>query len=92
MRHGEGRQAKRARVAWRRARNGIDLHRQQRAQEGGVGRLVGPGLLQLGGQGLGRRTETQRGQVSAQVLVGGGLAHAPTSSSALAPEVSISVA
>ena len=78
-RQGAGRQAKRARLACRRAVGGGDLDGEEPFEERGVAELVRGGVVELGGQGLGGGGEPQLGEVAAQLLVDRGLAHRVTS-------------
>jgi hypothetical protein len=60
---------------------GGDLNRQETFQERGVAEVPGGGVVELGGQCLGRRGQAQCRQVRAQPLVDLVLAHRLTSAS-----------
>jgi hypothetical protein len=62
---------------------GGDLDVQQPLEERGVAELDVGGVVELGGQRFGRGAETQVGEVAAQTLIDGVLAHdAPSASAA----------
>ena len=74
-RNGEGREAKRSRLARRRA--SVAATSTSRGVPGRpCGRAFARGVLELGGQGLGGGGQPQVGQVAAGLLVDRGVSHA----------------
>ena len=73
--HGEGRQAKRSSPARRRISVAVTSTSRRRCKNSRVSEPSGPGMVELSGQRLGGGSQTQVGQVGADLLIGGGLAH-----------------
>ena len=69
IRQGAGRQANRARLAWRRAVTAVTSRASSRSRNSVWLSCPAPGVVELAGQRLGGRGHAQLGQVAAQLLV-----------------------
>ena len=80
-RQGAGREANRARLAWRRASVAVTSTASRRSRNAVWPSLPGPGVVEFAGQRFGGGGQPQVGEVAAQPLVGRVLAHRDASAS-----------